>query len=62
MPEPAGVIFRIEPLDRQNKKDFRCGVDPLDRYLQQQAGQDARKLVAAAFVMVEKGRADVIGY
>lgn len=31
---------------------FSCGVGPLDRYFQTQAGQDARKRVAATFVLL----------
>ena len=31
---------------------FSCGVEPLDRYFRTQAGQDARKRVAAPFVLV----------
>jgi len=63
LPDPAADrLFQIEPLGRQNKKGFSCGVEPLDRYLHRQAGQDARKRVATPFVMVERGGADVIGY
>jgi len=58
----AGSLFRVEPLSTQNKRDFSCGIEPLDRYLHRQAGQDARKRIAAPFVMMEKGGADVIGY
>lgn len=31
---------------------FSCGVGPLDRYFRTQAGQDARKRVAATFVLL----------
>jgi hypothetical protein len=34
----------------------------LDRYLKQQAGQDARRRVAAPFVLVETGSMNICGY
>lgn len=44
----------VEPLqDRHDKSSFVSGVAELDRYLQIQAGQDARRRVAATFVLVE---------
>jgi GNAT superfamily N-acetyltransferase len=44
---------RIEVLGPQHDRDsFASGVEPLDRYLRVQAGQDARKNMAAAFVLV----------
>lgn len=36
------------------RADFHCGVPELDRYLQHQAGQDARRKVAAPFVLVDE--------
>jgi len=55
--------YRIEALNRQHeRKDFSCGVEPLDRYLRQQAGQDARKRVAAPFVLCERNGNVVLGY
>jgi GNAT superfamily N-acetyltransferase len=45
--------FRIEPLGAgHNRSSFECGAEPLDRYLRVQAGQDARKNIAAPFVLV----------
>jgi hypothetical protein len=39
------------------RASFSCGVEALDRYLQQQAGQDARKRVAPPYVLLsEDGR------
>ena len=34
------------------RTSFSSGVEPLDRYLRAQAGQDARKNMAAPFVLV----------
>ena len=40
---------------------FSCGVPALDRYLREQAGQDARRRVAAPFVATADG-AKVLGF
>lgn len=46
--------FRIEPLsDRHDRAAFTSGVDPLDRYLRTQAGQDVRRRAAAFLPMTE---------
>lgn len=40
--------YFVEPLGKQHDRtSFDCGAEPLNRYFKQQAGQDARKLVAA---------------
>lgn len=54
--------YLIEPLGKHNRAAFCCGIEKLDRYLKQQAGQDARKRVAAPFVLVEKISGCVTGY
>jgi GNAT superfamily N-acetyltransferase len=52
-----------EPLGRQHDRTaFHCGADALDRYLKQQARQDADKRVAAPFVAVRPPDARVLGY
>ena len=43
-----------------NKKDFSCGKDMLDNYIQKQASQDLKRRLSAVFAMVDDGR--VIGY
>ena len=53
----------IETLaSRHNRKAFSCGIDILDRYLIRQAGQDARKHVAATFVLIETNNPTVFGF
>ena len=53
----------VEPLCRQHDRAaFHCGADGLDRYLKQQARQDADKRVAAPFVAVRATEARVLGY
>jgi GNAT superfamily N-acetyltransferase len=45
---------RIEPLSKHhNRAAFACGNEILDRYLKEIASQDARRLVAAPFVLVD---------
>lgn len=54
--------YLIEPLGKHDRASFSCGIESLDRYLQQQAGQDARKRVAAPFVLIEKSSSIIAGY
>lgn len=55
--------LRIEPLGKtHDRSDFTCGAEALDRYLKQQARQDADKRVAAAFVLVAPPASRVLGY
>jgi GNAT superfamily N-acetyltransferase len=53
----------VEPLGRQHDRTaFHCGAEALDRYLKQQARQDAEKRVAAPFVAVSPPDTRVLGY
>jgi GNAT superfamily N-acetyltransferase len=53
----------IEALAKHHDRtEFCCGSEALDRYLQQQARQDAEKHVAAPFVMTAPPDAAVLGY
>lgn len=53
----------IEPLGKtHDRAAFSCGVPALDDYLQRRASQDARRRVAAPFMLVEAGGAAVRGY
>jgi GNAT superfamily N-acetyltransferase len=50
--EEIASNLRVEALGPQHeRKSFASGVEPLDRYLHTQAGQDARKNLAAPFVL-----------
>ena len=43
--------FIVEPLGpSHDRTEFTCGVDALDRYFWEQAGQDVRRRVTACFV------------
>lgn len=60
MPRPRE--FRIEPLNASHDRTAFCsGVAALDEYLQRQAGQDARRRVAAPFVLV-RTQGSILGY
>jgi GNAT superfamily N-acetyltransferase len=59
----AVTRITVEPLGRQHDRTaFQCGADALDRYLKQQARQDADKRVAAPFVAVRLPDVRVLGY
>jgi ribosomal protein S18 acetylase RimI-like enzyme len=53
----------IEPLGSEHDRAaFSCGVRDLDRYLKQQASQDARNRVAAPFVLRGADSRRIVGY
>ena len=55
MREPLTPDYWTEPLHAaHDRAGFHSGVAELDRYLHQQAGQDARRKVAAPFVLINK--------
>lgn len=55
-------MMRVEALTAHHSRSgFACGVEPLDRYFRHQAGQDARKNIAAPFVLVLPG-GEIAGY
>lgn len=52
MGESGEDSLRVEVLGPQHDRaSFESGVEPLDRYFRTQAGQDARKNMAAPFVL-----------
>ena len=61
MSSPASFPYTFEPLGDHDRTAFSCGIPELDNYLRQQASQDAKRKVAAPFVMVDQARG-VIGY
>jgi GNAT superfamily N-acetyltransferase len=48
--------------DTHDRRSFCCEVEPLDRYLQTQAGQDQRRHIAACFVLLDPARSSIAGY
>ncbi|OUL35535.1 GNAT family N-acetyltransferase [Nostoc sp. T09] len=62
MSVPA-FAYTIELLNsRHNRADFQCGTEALDRYLQEQAGQDLRRYVATPFVLHDVDTNQIAGY
>jgi len=62
VPKQLRDDFRVEPLGRaHDRAAFSCGIEPLDNYLQKQAGQDVAKRVAVCFVLTPDGKT-VAGY
>jgi predicted GNAT family N-acyltransferase len=54
--------FLLEPLGRKHDRAaFSCGVEALDKYLQKQGSQDAKKHAAAPFVLTPDGKT-IAGY
>jgi len=53
--------YTFEPFGDHDRASFSCGVSELDNYLHVQASQDARRKVAAPFVMLDQARR-IIGY
>ena len=53
----------ISPLTKAHeRKSFDCGHEDLNRYLREQARQDAEKWVAASFVLTQPGDPNVLGF
>ena len=51
------------PLEKtHDRKSFDCGSEDLNRYLREQARQDAEKRVAAPFVLTQSGSSAVLGF
>lgn len=62
MPEEIDEKLRVEPLAASHDRStFESGVEALDRYFRTQAGQDARKNMAAPFVLLLPDRT-IAGY
>jgi GNAT superfamily N-acetyltransferase len=60
----SGVPARywVEPLgDSHDRTGFHCGIVELDTYFRDQIGQDARRKIAAPFVMLAPG-GTIVGY
>lgn len=64
MTETESPPYRIDPLsDHHDRAAFASGVEPLDRYLRAQAGQDSRRRVASCFILTRADEpAQVLGY
>lgn len=57
--------FSIQLLDSalHRREDFDCGVDALNRYLREKAGQDMRRMASGCWVLVDLAEpAVILGY
>jgi GNAT superfamily N-acetyltransferase len=57
----ASSLYTFQPLSDHDRTTFSCGIPEFDRYLREQASQDARRKVAAPFVMIDVS-GSVLGY
>ena len=57
------AAFVVEPLGpSHDRTEFTCGVEALDRYFRQQAGQDVRRRATACFVARDIATSRIAGY
>jgi hypothetical protein len=56
------LAYRVEPLGDHGRTAFSCGVEPLDRYLKQQASQKHRRHVAKCFVAIQTAEETLGGF
>lgn len=54
--------FEITLLGKEDRSNFCCGSEPLDRYFKIQVGQDVRRRVSACYVALEKTTGRIAGY
>ena len=54
--------FGVKPLEGEDRSEFACGRDSLDRYFRTQITQDVRRNIATAFVAIHAGTEAVAGY
>ena len=62
VPLPDDFPFVVERLERHERRDFSCGVEPLDRYFRSQVSQDVRRRLTTCFVAREREGARVAGF
>jgi ribosomal protein S18 acetylase RimI-like enzyme len=63
LPISITYSFVIEPLGKyHDRAAFSCGVEPLDRYFKQQAGQESRRHIAYCFTAVSQAMKAIGGY
>lgn len=55
--------YKIEPLSPQHqRKNFDCGIKPLNDYLQKQARQDITRFLSAVFILEDIDQQRIAGY
>lgn len=58
----SGQLFRLEPLAKQDRSAFDCGVPELNAYFHSQVSQDVKRHYATCFVAVDKQSSVIAGY
>ena len=54
--------FTIEPLGKQDRDNFCCGSEPLDRYFKIQVSQDIRRRLTACYIAICTDTQQIAGY
>lgn len=54
--------FVVEPLGKQDRATFSCGVEALDHYFRRQVTQDMHRRVTACYVAIEATTEKIAGY
>lgn len=54
--------FAAKPLEKEDRTSFTCGRDSLDHYFRTRIGQDVRRRIATAFIVLHKPTATVAGF
>ena len=59
----TGFRYQTERLDdHHDRSAFSCGVEALDRYFREQAGQDLRRKLTVPYILTDRATAAIIGY
>lgn len=58
----AGPVIELLDTARHDRAGFSCGVEALDRYLHVRASQDARRRVAAPYVLIAPPSPHILGF
>lgn len=54
--------FEVVPLEKQDRTEFACGNEALDRYLKTQATQDMRRRISACYIASDRQTGRIAGY
>jgi len=58
----SAARLRISTLGKQDRAGFQCGIAPLDRYFQRQAGQDMRRRLSVCYVVEDQHSDQIAGF
>lgn len=54
--------FIVKRLEKEDRSEFRCGKDELDRYFSAQVSQDVRRQIATAFIACHNATGATAGF